>query len=577
MKVLLIGGYGGFGARITRRLADDGHDVLVAGRSMAKAAAFCAGDPRLTPMVVDRGGELAATTIAECGACIVVDAAGPFQGSSYAVPRACIAAGVHYCDIADARAFVTGIGSLDADARAAGVAVIAGASSVPALSGAAVRALANGMEDVRAIEMAISASPGATAGAAVTAAILGQIGRPLRLWRHARWTKAYGWQEPRRETFAVPGRAPLRAVVALADVPDLDLLPDRMTGRPAVIFRAGTGILAQTLSLVAGGWLVRRGLLRSLSWLARWALQLQRATAWLGDERSAMVVRLFGVAGDCRVERRWTLVAEKNDGPELPALAVPLVIARLDELSPGTRDAGELLTLADFEPALAGLHVSYAIEERTLPPPLYARVMGPAFDRLPQPGRAIHDVLRDGGASGRATVKRGRHPLARLVAALVGFPAEGEHEVHVDFRERERRGDLDPPLLRTPVPQHPSRTRRAAGGAVRSTSLCVRPADGCERVADDDARLADRRRPATARARTEKRGARMGGERSLLFRRADRDAADRAHRPLSRVASATRFKPERLLTESLFGVPQGAISTCKQEIAHDRRRTPAGR
>ena len=40
-RILVIGGYGGFGARLTRRLIAAGHDVLVAGRSADKAAAFC--------------------------------------------------------------------------------------------------------------------------------------------------------------------------------------------------------------------------------------------------------------------------------------------------------------------------------------------------------------------------------------------------------------------------------------------------------------------------------------------------------------------------------------------------------
>ncbi len=70
-------------------------------------------------------------------------------------------------------------------------------------------------------------------------------------------------------------------------------------------------------------------------------------------------------------------------------------------------------------------------------PPLYARVMGAAFDRLPPRVRGLHDVLRDDGASGRAFVTRGRHPLARLIAAVIGFPPEGEHPLHVAFAERD--------------------------------------------------------------------------------------------------------------------------------------------
>ena len=58
------------------------------------------------------------------------------------------------------------------------------------------------------------------------------------------------------------------------------------------------------------------------------------------------------------------------------------------------------------------------------------------FDALPGAVRTMHSVLRDAGAQGQATVTRGSNPLARLLAAIVGFPSEGEHALHVHFEER---------------------------------------------------------------------------------------------------------------------------------------------
>ena len=52
------------------------------------------------------------------------------------VARAAIAARAHYLDLADAREFVSNIGEPDGPAKEAGVAVIAGASSVPCLTAA---------------------------------------------------------------------------------------------------------------------------------------------------------------------------------------------------------------------------------------------------------------------------------------------------------------------------------------------------------------------------------------------------------------------------------------------------------
>ncbi|WP_202049671.1 hypothetical protein [Sphingomonas sp. So64.6b] len=40
--ILVLGAYGGFGARLSRRRVAAGHHVLVAGRHLDRASAFCA-------------------------------------------------------------------------------------------------------------------------------------------------------------------------------------------------------------------------------------------------------------------------------------------------------------------------------------------------------------------------------------------------------------------------------------------------------------------------------------------------------------------------------------------------------
>src|SRR5688572_15110484 len=54
IRILVVGGYGGFGARLTRRLTGRGHHVLVLGRSETRAREFCAMVPGTTPVVGDR-------------------------------------------------------------------------------------------------------------------------------------------------------------------------------------------------------------------------------------------------------------------------------------------------------------------------------------------------------------------------------------------------------------------------------------------------------------------------------------------------------------------------------------------
>ena len=433
--ILILGGYGGFGKRLSRRLAAAGHMILVAGRDLDSAARFCQDIPNSQPIRADRNAPLA-PLLMQTHPDLVIDAAGPFQDSDYRVAEACILAGISYLDLGDGRDFVAGINRLDAAARDAGVAVISGASSVPALSGAMVRHLATGMETITGVEIAISASNQATAGQSVAVAILSYVGKPIRLWRGQRWATDYGWQSPRRESFALRNGDRLGSRwTALAEVPDLTLVPDRIPGRPAVTFRAGTELAYQNLLLWLVSWPVRWGWLPSLRSVARLLRPLQRLTGRLGSDRSGMVVRLFGWSGGRRVERRWTLIASDGDGPEIPTLAAAILAGRTN--APGARDAGTLLTLQDFEPSFAAMAVRTETSEHLLPDPLYARMMGAGFAALAPEVRAMHMVLYDGGASGRATVRRGTNPLARIIAGIMRFPPAGDHEVHVSFAERD--------------------------------------------------------------------------------------------------------------------------------------------
>ena len=183
-------------------------------------------------VAADRMGDLA-PVLAAHRPDLVIDAAGPFQASDYRVPLACIAARIPYLDLADARAFVTGIGALDEAARAAGVAVIAGASTAPALTGAVARHLARGLDRVDQVESR-SAPPAARPPAPRWR------GRscPMSAGRSGSGAAGaggtgHGWQEMRNER---DGRRALtlgRRRVALVDVPDHDLLPAMLPGRPA--------------------------------------------------------------------------------------------------------------------------------------------------------------------------------------------------------------------------------------------------------------------------------------------------------------------------------------------------------
>src|SRR5262245_43842138 len=107
LRVLILGGYGTFGGRLARLLADEPRvELLIAGRSLDRARAFCAklrGAATRTPVHFDRDAyvDIQLRTIAPA---VVVDASGPFQAygtSPYRVVEACLEHGAHYLDLAD--------------------------------------------------------------------------------------------------------------------------------------------------------------------------------------------------------------------------------------------------------------------------------------------------------------------------------------------------------------------------------------------------------------------------------------------------------------------------------------------
>ena len=104
----------------------------------------------------------------------------PFQIKRYEVAEACIAACVHYVDLADGRGFVTGIPALDASAKSAGVWVISGASTVPGLSSAVLEHYRSEFATIDSLRYGISPGQKAERGLATTQGILSYVGKPLK-------------------------------------------------------------------------------------------------------------------------------------------------------------------------------------------------------------------------------------------------------------------------------------------------------------------------------------------------------------------------------------------------------------
>lgn len=374
--------------------------------------------------------------IVATGATVVVDAAGPFQQAEPLVARAALAAGIHYCDLADARDFVCGIAALDEAAMAKGITILSGASSVPALSGAVVRHLANDMDRVASIDVAISASNRGGAGESVARAMLSYAGKPFDVWRGGRTDTLVGWQGLTKQGIAIRNRPSLgRRWLADADVPDLALLPERFPGRPSVRFRAGTDRAVQVIGLWLVAGLVKLRLIESGTLLAGLLRPMQRLTGIGASAWSGMLVVVAGERDGVAIEREWTLLVGDGNGPEVPTLATGLLVEQIlrAKTAPGARDAGEALRLSDFDSPFDSIGALRQASERALPPPLYRRVLGAAFDTLPSALRDMHSIIGIGGATGRGSVMRGRNPIARLIAIFMRFPRAGDHALHVLF------------------------------------------------------------------------------------------------------------------------------------------------
>lgn len=361
MRVLIVGGYGNFGSYIARVLAPEPSiRLLIGGRSQTKAQAFIETLAPANPAeahALDIAGDIAAG-LAAIRPDLVIHTTGPFQHQSYAVAQAAIACGAHYLDLADARAFVTGIGALDAAAKAAGVAVIAGASSVPCLSAAIVDHYLPRFARLTSVRHGITAAQQTNRGLATTTAILSYVGRPFLARRDGRPYRVFGWQHLHLVRYPELGRR----LFGDCDIPDLDLFPQRYPTLEAVRFAAGHEIALLHLGTWGLSWLVRLGLIRHLERHSERLLNLAFRFDRLGHARSGMHMILEGEGQDGRpLTERFFLVARQGHGPYIPCMPAILLARRLaagQAIAPGARPCLDLIDLDEYLGALAGLDIA---------------------------------------------------------------------------------------------------------------------------------------------------------------------------------------------------------------------------
>lgn len=436
LRVLIIGGYGSFGGRIVELLRDEPSlTLVVSGRSLDRASACCtrtAGAATLVPAAFDRDGDLA-DQLARLKPDLLIDASGPFQGygsGRYRVIEACLALQINYLDLADSSDFVAGIGTLDEAARRHGCFALSGASSFPALTAAVVRRLSADMVRVDGIIGGVAPSPYAIVGENVVRAIAGYAGQAVPVHRDGKTAMSYPFTEYRRFTIAPPGCLPLCSrLFSLVDVPDLRQLAMLCPEAQSVWIGAAPAPAILHRILAAMAWLVRWRIVPTLSPLAPAMHLAMRHLRW-GERRGGMFVRVEGAdASGLASARSWHLIAEGETGPYIPAMAAAALVRKTLQgvpPGPGARAATRELELEDYAPLFAERSIKTGCRQHSADDasPLYADILGAAFDRLPSAIRAMHAGTSI--ASGRASVERGNGLLSRLVAACVGFPPATE-------------------------------------------------------------------------------------------------------------------------------------------------------
>ncbi|MEQ1687529.1 MAG: saccharopine dehydrogenase NADP-binding domain-containing protein [Sphingopyxis sp.] len=345
--VLIIGASGVFGSRLAARCArEPGVRIILAGRREAALKALASSiDPDATIRPLDRD-TLIASDLA--GADLVVDAAGPFQSSHDAVIRAAIAARIPTIDLADGRDFVAAIGQYDMAARAAGIAILTGVSTIPAMSHAVVDELVEGWSRIDALRVGIFPGNRAPRGLSVVQAILSYVGRPVRVWRKGCWHDVPGWGVTHRWHLSDG----TRRWASVCDTPDQDLLVSRYRPHRSAEFFAGLELSILHLGLALLAWPARLRMLSSLRPMARSLLWIaQRFLRW-GSDVGYMEVRADGAdAAGTTVTACWTLRAAGNCGPVVPTLAALAMIRRIRDghvPPPGARACVGELTLAEF-------------------------------------------------------------------------------------------------------------------------------------------------------------------------------------------------------------------------------------
>jgi len=359
--VLLLGGYGVFGQRIARSLVKDGVSITLNGRHEWPAKQLQAGLLLDFPLAsievavfdVEQNFQAALGKIKPV---VVINTCGPFQLKGVEVAQACVQQRVHYIDLADGMQFVNGISVLDESAKAAGVTVISGASTVPCLSSAVIEHVLPQFSTIDSLTYGITPGQKAPRGLATAESILTYLGRPL-FQRDKNNKPRHGWQNLYRQRYPELGKR----WMASCDIPDIQLFKEHYAIEH-LHFSAGMESTALHLGMWFFSWWVRMGLPLPLLRYSRVLLKMSHLFDRWGSDAGGMHMIFQGqdAAGTAKTVK-WFLIARQGDGPQIPSVPAALLAKRMVRgvfSQPGAMPCVGLITLQEYLDALSDFDVS---------------------------------------------------------------------------------------------------------------------------------------------------------------------------------------------------------------------------
>lgn len=325
-KILILGAAGNFGKRIANALINAKAPIIISGRNIVKLQEL-----------KDKFKETDLIEIAAFEAeidlekylellkpSIIINTIGPFQAKDYTIAKLAIKHKIHYIDLADGREFVNNISSLNQDAFDADVSIISGASTVPAISSAAIEKFKLEFANIDSLKFGISPGQKAERGLATTQSILSYTGKKLKPYQ-GQTEDLYGWQDIYLQKIPDLGFR----YMANCDIPDLDIFAQKYAIKN-VRFFAGLELGVLHIGLWLLSWIERIGIKLKLQNHADFMLKTSNWFDKFGSDDGGMFMIFKGIdKANNPLTRKWFLIAYNGDGPNIPTIPAIILAKKL--------------------------------------------------------------------------------------------------------------------------------------------------------------------------------------------------------------------------------------------------------